>query len=69
MIGTNKKIAELIKYTYIAFDKYYLRLKKENRSIFAYIEISKDEEKIKDEYTTLIVQEVTSKKVYTFINC
>lgn len=68
----NKKVDDFIKNIYIAFDKYYVRLKKEGKFIFAYIEFLTREEYLKfdkDEYDLIIVKEITSEKKYTFIEC
>ena len=68
----NKKIDDLIKNIYIIFDRYYVSLKKEGRFVFAYIEFLNKEEYLefdKDEYDLIVVKEILSERIYTFIEC
>lgn len=68
----NKKLNELLLNTYIIYDKYYARLEKKERFIFLNIEFALNEEFVefdKDKYDILIAKEVTSDKIYTFIEC
>lgn len=67
-----EKLNDLFSNTFIAFNKYFVRLKKENRFIFAYIEFPTREEFLeydKELYELVVIEEVSHKKQYTLLEC
>ncbi len=68
----DSKINNILEQTFLVFEKYYVRLKKENKFIFAYIEFATREDFLmydKDEYSSIVIEEVTQKKKYTLLEC
>lgn len=58
--------------TYIAFDKYYVRLKKDNKFVFAYIEFFTRDEFVKydkDKYDLIVIEDISNKKQFTLLEC
>lgn len=66
------RINDILDQTFIAFKKYYVRLKKENRFIFAYMEFRTREEFIeynKDKYDSIVIEEISQKTKYSLLEC
>lgn len=67
-----EKLIDLLSNTFIAFSKYFVRLKKENRFIFAYIDFPTHEEFLeydKELYELIVIEEISHKKQYTLLEC